>query len=322
MKTTLHIQGAAAMAAAAMTLAACEHKELCYDHSHTVPVDVVFDWTEAPDADPDMMEVYFFPQDGSAAHRIAFNGLDGGTIELPYGNYDIITVSADGSGATANLRRGTEAWESFEIYTRDASVLEGMGMSSTTAEPPRAEGAENESGALAPDMLWSDRQQDMTVKAADRLTVTLYPEQSATRFTIEIDGAENLKYVKSVSGTLSGLSRGYFVGTDKLNAECVSVPFGMRSDRESRLDGTCLGFGHCPEENGDTPHKLVVYAVLADGSQWYYEYDVTDQVHDAPDQRDIHIRLNGLPLPKPIVNGSGMHPSVDDWENEQVDIEM
>lgn len=31
---------------------ACEHKDLCYDHSHTTQLEVVFDWTEAPDADP------------------------------------------------------------------------------------------------------------------------------------------------------------------------------------------------------------------------------------------------------------------------------
>lgn len=29
---------------------ACEHKDLCYDHSHTTQLEVVFDWTEAPDA--------------------------------------------------------------------------------------------------------------------------------------------------------------------------------------------------------------------------------------------------------------------------------
>lgn len=45
---------AALMAAAVMMLCgtACNERELCYDHTHASPVDVEFDWTEAPDAAP------------------------------------------------------------------------------------------------------------------------------------------------------------------------------------------------------------------------------------------------------------------------------
>lgn len=46
-------------------LTACEHKDLCYDHSHTTQLEVVFDWTEAPDANPATMSLYLYPEDGS-----------------------------------------------------------------------------------------------------------------------------------------------------------------------------------------------------------------------------------------------------------------
>lgn len=48
--------------AAALMLAACQHKELCYDHSHVVSLNVVFDWSEAPDATPASMSLYLFPK--------------------------------------------------------------------------------------------------------------------------------------------------------------------------------------------------------------------------------------------------------------------
>lgn len=32
---------------AALAVASCEHKDLCYDHSHTIDVEVVFDWRNA-----------------------------------------------------------------------------------------------------------------------------------------------------------------------------------------------------------------------------------------------------------------------------------
>lgn len=39
---------------------ACEHKDLCYDHPHSASVEVVFDWTEAPDAHPATMSLYLY----------------------------------------------------------------------------------------------------------------------------------------------------------------------------------------------------------------------------------------------------------------------
>lgn len=35
---------------AALAVASCEHKDLCYDHSHTIDVEVVFDWRNASEA--------------------------------------------------------------------------------------------------------------------------------------------------------------------------------------------------------------------------------------------------------------------------------
>ena len=102
------------------------------------------------------------------------------------------------------------------------------------------------------------------------------------------------------------------------SAERVTIPFEMAKSSETTLAGSVQTFGHCPSEQ--TTHTLIVYAVLADGSKWYYTYDVTDQIHSAPDQRDIRILLDGLPLPEP--NPAGFQPSVENWQAVDVDIEM
>ena len=41
----------------AFLLSSCEHKELCYGHTHTAKVNVVFDWKKAPDASPESMDL-------------------------------------------------------------------------------------------------------------------------------------------------------------------------------------------------------------------------------------------------------------------------
>ena len=49
---------------AALAVASCEHKDLCYDHSHTVDVEEFFDWRNAPYATPASMSLYLFPTSG------------------------------------------------------------------------------------------------------------------------------------------------------------------------------------------------------------------------------------------------------------------
>lgn len=63
-------------------LASCEHKELCYDHSHTVDVRVVLDWKNAVEASPSSMRLYLFPQDGGMSFH---TGLPTVVVEIsPY----------------------------------------------------------------------------------------------------------------------------------------------------------------------------------------------------------------------------------------------
>ena len=50
-------------------LTACEHKDLCYEHPHSASVEVVFDWVNAPDANPATMSLYLYPEDGSPTVR-------------------------------------------------------------------------------------------------------------------------------------------------------------------------------------------------------------------------------------------------------------
>lgn len=61
---------------------------------------------------------------------------------------------------------------------------------------------------------------------------------------------------------------------------------------------------------------------MPDGKNYYHTYDVTDQLLRATDKHHVHILLDGLPLPKPIENGNGLQPKVDDWEEVIVDIPM
>lgn len=48
MKSLSHLIVGMLMAATIFLSAACEHRDLCYDHSHWTDLKVEFDWSEAP----------------------------------------------------------------------------------------------------------------------------------------------------------------------------------------------------------------------------------------------------------------------------------
>ena len=317
MKKIFHAAAAAAVLAAATS---CEHKELCYDHSDAVDVEVVFDWCNAPDASPESMSLYLFPAGGEAL-RYEFTDCRGGTIRVPVGSYEALCLNSDTENVTY---RNAECRETFEVTTRTADLLSGLYVLGVLSDGvPRVDGTESERVILPPDMLWSDYAESVELKpTAGTPTVTLSPEMSICRYTVEIRNAANLKYVSGISGSLSSMAESLYpgVGCDATCKTGATIPFDAAvSADKSTVTGELFAFG-CPSAR--KTHTLTVYAVLSDESKWYYTYDVTDQIHSAPDRRDVHIVLDGLPLPKPIVNGGGFQPDVDDWQSVNVDIEM
>lgn len=299
---------------AVLLLTSCEHKDLCYDHYHNTKIQVVFDWKNAPDATPETMRLYLFPIDGGRPRTYEFIDYRGGHVNVPAGRYKALCVNSDTESV---LYRGIDSFDSFEAYAPDGVLSVGAFL------VPRAEGTSEERVAKSPDRLYSARLDDLTVELSkENQTVTLYPELSVCRYRVEIRNVSNLQYVSSdgIVGSLSGMSGGLLVGRNELTSAPVTVPFEVISDGVSTLTADFLTFGQTGSSG--PAHKLVIYVIMSDGSKNYYTFDVTRQVDEAADPRDVHILLDGLPLPKPIVNGGGFQPAVDEWENIDIDVPM
>lgn len=305
-----------------LLLTGCEHKELCYDHPHTVQLQVVFEWEKAPDASPKSMSLYLFPQGRGKPLRYEFAGHKGGIIRVQEGNYDALCLNSDTEGI---YYLNTEKQTTFEVTTRTTGLLTRLSaLDVPSVKTPFAEGTKDERVALEPNRVWSHHVENIQLKKdTDGQSLTLYPEISIHTYTIEIRNAENLKYVSGISGSISTMAGGFFpgIGPNALSEERVTIPFEVAiSDDKTAITGRVQSFGHCPSTMNS--HKLVIYVVLADGSKWYYTYDVTEQFHADPDLQNVHILLDGLPIPKPITGGGGFEPSVDEWEDVVEDIEM
>ncbi len=306
---------------ALLAMASCSQKELCYTHPHTENVNVVFDWKNAPTAQPTTMSLYTFEKDGGGNMRYEFTNYHGGKADLASGVYDALCINSDGP---RNFFRNIEKRETFEVYTQEATMMEDI--SEMTINLPRARGTEKERVVSQPDGIWGDvTTSPFVLKLDDGIqdinrTLTLYPKPLFCTYTVEIRNAQNLKYARGISATLSGLAGGMMVETAIPTEELVTVTFGVEKQKDgTTVSGSFRTFGYSSKQQ-KPEHKLVVYVVLDDGSRRLYTYDVTDQVRKATDSRNIKIILDGLPLPKPITNGSGFKPSVSKWELVEIGI--
>ncbi len=60
---------------------------------------------------------------------------------------------------------------------------------------------------------------------------------------------------------------------------------------------------------------------MSDGEKLCYQFDVSDQVREAPDPFNVSICIRGLELPdKPGVDSGGMDAGVDGWQTVIIEL--
>lgn len=306
-----------------LTFMACEPRELCYDHTRCAQaaVQVAFDRQKAPSAQPSGMTVLFYNLDNPSGEPIRYDlpGMEGGTVQLPFGRYQVIAYNYD---TETILYRDQSFPESLEAYTRHSTLEEGTEMFTTREQMPRARNTEHEPVILEPDPLWCGVGALTVTTGEDGQRVVLQPVPRFRQITVTIHNVPNLQYTGLLGGALSGLAASVRMASGELSDESATQAFPVSAIDATTLQMQLRIFGHCPHvDNGVTNnHLLTIYALLADGSKWYYTEDVTEQLHEALSSDDIHvyIELEDLPLPKPIVNGSGFQPTIDGWQGSDI----
>lgn len=316
-----------------LTLVACkaELRDLCYDHSHISNLQVGFDWQEVPEMNPKGMTVLFYDtkQDYQEPERYDFAGTEGGTARLLTGSYRALAYNYD---TETILYRGSESLSTLEAYTRNSSVEEGTQLAPFTRgqSMPRAVGSENEPVILEPDELCGAVSDGFALNIDETAQVLIKPEFRTKEVVITITNVPNLQYTSQFGGALSGLAPSVNMATGHLGEGSATESFACYAVDATTLQMKFRIFGHCPdyEEGVLNSHLLTIYAILADGSKWYYTADVSKQMHKeqptpGPEGEDeIDVDIDGLPIPKPIVNGGGFQPTIDGWQGVEIDVGM
>lgn len=308
-------------------LTGCEYKDLCYDHNHWAEVSIAFDWSKAAVANPRSMTVLFYNVATPEAEpiRYDFSGKTGGTARLDPGTYRVVGYNKD---TETILLRHYDSADSLEAFTRRSSVEESSQIGRWGM--PRAPGTESEPVILEPDPFYAaEASEPVTLDMDDRSqTITITPEYRYMTMVININNVPNLQYTGQFGGTLSGLAAARTVVSGQRSDNVASQAFPASVVGDSTLHMEFRIFGHCPRFSQGivNKHLLTIYAILADNTQWYYTIDITEKLHGADvDEETEYIDITideGVPIPKPIVNGSGFQPTVDGWQTEEIEVTM
>lgn len=303
-----------------LLLSACHHKDLDYHEVAQFEPEIVFDWRDAPDADPASMAVYLFNETLDEPLLYEFSGRTGGKVRLPMGTYSGLATNSDNLD-WARIRNRSSI-EEMEVYTDEVNSLSVYGLQ--THALPKAESEETERIVALPGMLWGARSDNMTYDSSKPKTQFIfYPHEAVCHYDVTIKDVENIEYLdgSAMDATLSGMSGSYRRGQDCPGDSKVTFPLVLTADKDDgSIKGNFLTFGECPSQSYS--HILTVYLIVSDGSKRYYRFDVTDQISSAPDPKHVHIVVSRLKIPEPAVSGSGLIPNVDEWQTENVDIQM
>lgn len=319
----LKFEAIAICASTFFLLSSCRHKDIEFEDIPMQEVNVVFDWRNAPDANPSSMATYFFDTDSHEdiqPLRFDFQNMTGGEIKIPYGTYSGIALNSDATDWAA--LRNTNDVDGFEIYTHESTYLPSSGLRIRSI--PRAKEAEDETVVETPGLIWGSRSDNLSLASEDRQkTFTFYPEELICHYKVDILDIENISSIEAtgIDATLSGMAGGYLHGQGKPTDTKCTLPFLLVKDEQKKaLHGEFLTFGESPLTKN--PHKLAVYTILSDGNKYLYTFDVSDQVYNAPDPRHVNIIVRGLSLPQPVEEGNGFIPDVEEWESVDIDIKM
>lgn len=301
----------------------CVQKDL-QDGAPTIAsnVEVVFDWSKAPDTQASLVALYLYPE-GHDMLNYSFNDPQGGTIRSYGGRHTAICHSND--DPYIHHVRNEDAHDEFEIFTDNTAILVGQGIS--TNKIPRAPGTEDEPLRTTPTMIYGIHDKNINLKISNfPQTLTFYPEELVCHYSVEFVDVGNLKSADlRIDATISSLAGGYYPGRMAPTAEPVTQTFTLSPDKQVKsLKSEFLTFGLPAGE--ERPHKICLYIAFKDKTGNLYTFDVSDQVNKAPDPRNVSIKIYGLQLPEifeePPQGEEGISIEVDSWETYNYDLKV
>lgn len=309
-------------------------------------VRIEFDTIMVPDADPEGMTLALYPSDGSSPWTFQFTGLEGDVIEIPNGDYSVLAYNND---TYRTIVENPERFSDCAFTTPEGQVFEGLSPLIEIADPGDLRGAipggppdGEEEIRRVPQMMWCGVIDDLDIDADGTVTVdgevipgssmespkeeypvvTVKLAQAVANVTVNISNVANLSSINQLCGIVTGVSGSYRCASGLPENDPVAMPFSINKV-EGSDDTLTAKFRIFGKSDVNRQSWMLLYVWLNGGERFYYKFNVTDMILNAPDPKDIHINFSGITIPESIgdqTSGGGLDVGVDGWNYVIIDI--
>lgn len=253
-------------------------------------------------------------------------GEKGGPLSLNPGSYHLVLYSfGTESTQVGDLHHRLEA-EAFTTDITEAKSHQFRSRAPKNAVKSSSKAYEDDPIIHEPDHLYVANEMDVTIEAFMGVEeeVTVYTTASSIMdvYSLEVLNVKGVENIEKVEAFVTGQVISNHFGKQERNMSPATLYVNMSTDvANSRLYTVFNTFGKMPGE--DNQIFLDVTVTNSDGGQYRYVFDVTDQFED-PENTDHQLIMDGgeIDIPEPEVGGGGFSPSVDEWENENIDVPL
>lgn len=305
-------------------LTGCNTDELCYSHPHDGEVSINIDWRMADSSECEGVRVWFYPTGGEEGIPYDISR-SGGVVRVLEGEYHLLAHNNDTEWI---LYSGQEDFQNHSFTTRDADILEPILGRMSRADDDSLLPVAGERVAVAPEPVYAAKYEDFNSKDNDN--VELLMEYRHCSYTFEFKDTGSLKNVSKMSAAISGMAESVGIVNGQPSVATVTLPVNAYPGKDDNsITGSFYSFGD--SDASSASHRMALYLVMTNGKQYKFvkgdNLDVTSQIHNSSDKRNVHIVINGLKIPEVEATGEGEEMGnwdvgLDDWEESNIDIKV
>ena len=292
--------------------------------------------------EPEMMRVMFFNPETDNLITESYLPAKGGRITLPPGKYKYIGYNFD---TESTLLRNDRNFNSIEAYTNEVpkslkasminAILYGKKANTKADEDNEEWGAAVEQMqenpvVYEPDHLFVSRKDVEILNVSGDQTIEADAETIIETWKITLQ-IKNAKYIASASALITGQIGSNFIGLPKEEGKTdtdVTLLFDMKagtdSDENDFLEGQFNTFGKNPAVESRLWLTIIIKTTGGETLEWHQ--DITEEYTTDMAHEEQIIQLEDeieVPEPEnPGEGGGGFQPGVDDWNEENVPIDI
>lgn len=278
---------------------------------------------------PQYVEVLFYDMNDNHLVRSQILPSDGGIVQVPEGNYNIVVYSF-GTESTQISNTGHRL--EVEAFTSDitktmASKLKAAIASVDTLTKSSTRGYEDDPIIHEPDHLYVAMEEDIHVPAFyeedQSITIQTTASSIIDVYSLEVLNIKGAHNIEKVEAFITGQIKSNYFGKAQTSEASATLYTDMRVDASN--DRLYCIFGTFGKLTGEENHIYLDITVTdSGGGQYRYIFDVTDQFDDPGNENNTLVidATDVIDIPDAAHGGGGIDPSVDEWEEEIIDLPL